>query len=116
MEVVEILRSDFGDLDVVNVHFLLFDEVEQEVERAFVHGDGDFVGRGHWSVISHKLSVLSKAQKRIADIGAARRAVEILRFAQDGSPSLESPGTLSPRQSLRPELQDRADDEHARSH
>ena len=59
MEVVEVLRSDFGDLDVVDVHFLLFDEVEQEVERPFVHGDGDFVGGGHWSVISHKLSVLS---------------------------------------------------------
>ncbi len=39
MEVVEVLGSDFGDLDVVDVHFLLFDEVEQEVERTFVDGD-----------------------------------------------------------------------------
>jgi hypothetical protein len=54
MEVVEVLRRDFGDLDVVDVHFLLFDEVEQEVERTFVHRDSDFVGRGHWSVISLK--------------------------------------------------------------
>jgi hypothetical protein len=88
MEVVEVLGSDFGNLDVVDVHFLLFDEVEQEVEGTFVHGDGDFVGRGHWSVISYKLSVLSKAQKRIADIGVARggrqnaRVVEILRLAR----------------------------------
>ena len=27
MEIVEVLRSDFGDLDVVDVHFLLFDEI-----------------------------------------------------------------------------------------
>jgi hypothetical protein len=62
VEVVEVLRGDFGDLDVVNVHFLLFDEIEQEVERTFEDGDGDFVGRGHWelSVISSKLAVISK--------------------------------------------------------
>jgi hypothetical protein len=50
VEVVEVLGSDSGDLDVVDVHFLLFDEVEQEVEGTFVHGDGDFVGRGHGSL------------------------------------------------------------------
>jgi hypothetical protein len=56
VEVVEILRGDFGDLDVVNIHFLLFDEIEQEVERTFEDGDGDFIGRGHGqlSVISSK--------------------------------------------------------------
>ena len=51
MEVVEVLRGDFGDLDVVNVHFLLFDEVEQEVERTFEEGDVDFVGRGHGGIV-----------------------------------------------------------------
>jgi hypothetical protein len=33
MKIVEVLRRDLGDLDIVNVHFLLFDEVEQEIER-----------------------------------------------------------------------------------
>jgi hypothetical protein len=104
MEIVEVLRSDFGDLDVVDVHFLLFDEVEQEVERTFVHGDGDFVGGGHWSVISYQFSVLSKAQKRIADIGVARggrqdaRVVEILRFAQDDIGTVTVATALTPRE------------------
>src|SRR6202035_1625246 len=51
VEVVEVLRGDFGDLDVVDVHFLLFDEVEQEIEGTFVHRDGDFVGRGHVGIV-----------------------------------------------------------------
>jgi hypothetical protein len=44
----------------VDVHFLLFDEVEQEVEGTFVHGDGDFVGRGHVGIVySQKFTVHS---------------------------------------------------------
>jgi len=49
VEVGEVLRGDEGDLDVVDVHFLLFDEVEQEIEGTLVHGDGDFVGCRHGS-------------------------------------------------------------------
>jgi hypothetical protein len=47
VEVVEILRGDLGDLDVVDGHLLFFDEVEEKVERTFVHGDVDFVRGGH---------------------------------------------------------------------
>ena len=47
VEVVEVLRGDFGDLDVVDVHFLLFDEIEQEVEGTFVDRDVDAVRSGH---------------------------------------------------------------------
>ena len=47
MEVVEILRGDLGDLDVVDGHFLLLDQVKQQVERALVHRDVDFVRRCH---------------------------------------------------------------------
>ena len=39
VEIVEILRGDSGDLDVVDAHLLLLDEVEQQVERTFVDGD-----------------------------------------------------------------------------
>jgi hypothetical protein len=34
-EVVEVLRSDFGDLDIVDVHFC-FDEVEQQVGPSYM--------------------------------------------------------------------------------
>jgi hypothetical protein len=44
VKVVEILGGDFGDLNVVDRHFLLFDEVEQEVERTFVEGNVDAIG------------------------------------------------------------------------
>jgi len=47
VEVGEVLGGDYGDGDVMNVHFLLFDEVEEEVERAFEERNRDFVGRGH---------------------------------------------------------------------
>src|SRR5208337_4637820 len=60
VKVVEILAGDFGDLDVVDAHFLLFDEVEQEVERTFVDGDVDAVGRGHLTVSSNQFSVISR--------------------------------------------------------
>ena len=66
VEVVEILGGDFGDLDVVDVHFLLFDEVEQEVERTFVDGDVDAVGSGRFGVVSHQLSVNSFGEERPA--------------------------------------------------
>jgi hypothetical protein len=49
VEVVEILRGDFGNLNIVDIHFLLFDEIEQEVEGAFIERNVDSVGRGHWS-------------------------------------------------------------------
>jgi hypothetical protein len=44
VEVVEILARDLGDRDVVDVDFLLFDEIEQEIERAVVHVEMNFVG------------------------------------------------------------------------
>jgi hypothetical protein len=61
MEIVEVLRSDFGDLNVVNVHLLLLDEIEKQVEGTFVHRDIDFVGRRHFfscqlSVVGHQFS------------------------------------------------------------
>ena len=48
VEIVEILARDLGDRNVVDIHFLLLDEIEQEIERALEEGDVDFVGRGHW--------------------------------------------------------------------
>src|SRR5262249_15055023 len=39
VQIVEILSRDFGDGDVVDGDFLLADQIQQEVERAFV----DFV-------------------------------------------------------------------------
>ena len=36
VKVVEILLGDFGDGNIVDVHLLLADEIEQEIERAFV--------------------------------------------------------------------------------
>ena len=44
VQVVEILRSDFRDLNIVDIHFLLLDEVKQEVKRTFVERDVDAVG------------------------------------------------------------------------
>jgi hypothetical protein len=44
----------------VDVHFLLFDEIEQEVEGTLEDGNLDFVGRGHFSVVSYKFSVISR--------------------------------------------------------
>ena len=44
MQVVEVLRGDSGNLDVMDVHLLLFDQVKQEVEGALVGRDRDFVG------------------------------------------------------------------------
>jgi hypothetical protein len=59
VEVVEILGSDFGDLDVVDVHFLLFDEVEQEVEGTFEERDVDFVGRSHVGIVYSSRSTVN---------------------------------------------------------
>jgi hypothetical protein len=60
VEVIEILGSDFGDLDVVDVHFLLFDEVEQEVEGTFEERDVDFVGTRHgWGIVYSSQSTVN---------------------------------------------------------
>src|ERR1700727_1496500 len=41
-DVCQILRSNLGDGNVVDIDVLLADEVEQQVERTFVNvGDGD---------------------------------------------------------------------------
>jgi hypothetical protein len=50
----------------VDVHFLLFDEIEQKVERAFVDGDVDAIGGGRFGVVSHLLSVVSFGEERSA--------------------------------------------------
>ncbi len=44
VQVVEILLGDFGDGDVVNVHLLLADQIEQQVERTLVSGQIDAIG------------------------------------------------------------------------
>ena len=36
VEIIEILLGDLGDGNIVNVHLLLADQIEQEIERAFV--------------------------------------------------------------------------------
>ena len=43
VQVIELLGGDFGDLDIVNAHFLLLDEIKQQVQGTFVGGDRDFV-------------------------------------------------------------------------
>lgn len=35
----------------MDIHLLLFDQVKQEVQRTLVHGDGDFVRRGHGGLV-----------------------------------------------------------------
>ena len=44
VEVIEILLGDFGDGNVVDVHLLLADQIEQEIERAFVRRQIDAIG------------------------------------------------------------------------
>ncbi len=44
VEIFEILARDLGDRDVVDVDFLLLDQIEQEVERAVVRVEMNFVG------------------------------------------------------------------------
>jgi hypothetical protein len=44
VEVVEVLGCDGGNLDVVDVHLVLLDEIEKQVEGTFVHGDIYFIG------------------------------------------------------------------------
>ena len=44
VEIVEILARDLGDRDVVDVDFLLLDQIEQEIERAVVRIEMNFVG------------------------------------------------------------------------
>ena len=44
VEIVEILARDLGDRDVVDVDFLLLDQIEQQIERAVVGIEMNFVG------------------------------------------------------------------------
>ena len=44
VDVFEILRRDLRDRNVVNVDFLLLDQIEQEIERAIVRIQMNFVG------------------------------------------------------------------------
>src|SRR5207302_1829707 len=44
MQIIEVLRGDFRDSNVVDIHLLLFDQIQQQVQRPFVHGNLDFVG------------------------------------------------------------------------
>ena len=39
------LRGEFGEVDLVNVHLLLFDEIKEQVERAFKDLELNFVFR-----------------------------------------------------------------------
>ncbi len=47
VKIIEILARDLRDGNVVNVDFLLLDEIEQEIERAFVMFEMESVGRCH---------------------------------------------------------------------
>ena len=44
VEIIQILLGDFGDGNIVNVHLLLADQIEQEIERAFVRRQIDAIG------------------------------------------------------------------------
>ena len=67
----------------MNVHFLLLDEIEQQVEGALVRGDIDFVGRSHFFCspcrlvagpkISLRLLSQPKTASRTRDMFSARR-------------------------------------------
>jgi hypothetical protein len=39
------LRGELGEVDLVNVHFLLLDEIEEQIERAFEDLELNFVFR-----------------------------------------------------------------------
>ena len=45
VKIIEILAGDLRDGDVVNVHLLLANQIEQQVQRALVRGDVYVVGR-----------------------------------------------------------------------
>src|SRR5258708_38935119 len=65
MQVIEILRSDLGNLNVVDAHLLLLDEIKKQVQRTFVHRDVDFVGGGHGSATGAQRPAPSKFAIRI---------------------------------------------------
>ncbi len=44
VQIFQILARDFGDRDVVDVDFLLLDQIEQQIERAVVCIEMNFVG------------------------------------------------------------------------
>ena len=43
VNVFDELRGELGEVDLVNVHFLLFDEIKQQIERAFEDLELNFV-------------------------------------------------------------------------
>ena len=43
VQVIEILLGDFGDGNIVDVHLLLANQIEQEIERPFVHRQIDAI-------------------------------------------------------------------------
>src|SRR5216684_3204227 len=54
VQVIQVLRGDFRNLDVVNTHLLLSNQIQQQVEWTFVHRDLNFVGR-FWRASFHSL-------------------------------------------------------------
>ena len=44
VEIVEILLGDLGDGNVVDVHLLLANQIEQKIERTFVDRQIDAIG------------------------------------------------------------------------
>ena len=47
VQIFQILARDLGDGNIVNVHLLLADQIQQQVERAIVGIEMNFVGSGH---------------------------------------------------------------------
>src|SRR5882724_7080576 len=47
VQVVEVLRRDLRNLNIVNIHLLLFDQIQQQVQRPLIHRYIDFVRRRH---------------------------------------------------------------------
>src|SRR5229473_6288874 len=45
MQIIKILRGNHRNLNVVNIHLLLLDQIQQQVEGPFIHRDLYFVGR-----------------------------------------------------------------------
>ena len=43
VNVFDELRGELGEVDLINVHFLLFDEIKEQIERAFEDLELDFV-------------------------------------------------------------------------
>ena len=45
VNVFDELRGELGEVDLVNVHLLLFDEIKEQIERAFKDLEFDFIFR-----------------------------------------------------------------------